>query len=868
MKHSELPSLAYSLFKRFCKSSLFEELEGDLEESFLRNKEKHGLSKAKRMYTREVLKMIRPSVLGRPESGPGYQLALVGSYVTLSIRNLKRNKLFSFINLFSLSVAMSTGLLVIGMITDLLQFDEFHENKKELYRVNTTPIYQEIAYKTQATSPRYLGQEMALQIPGIEVVNLGRHFGGAAIINDKNFYLKGIYADHKFLRYFSFELKSGGASALANPFNVFITESLAEKVYPDEDPIGQSFEIPSLGTFHIAGIVEDPPFFSHIQFEVIASISTTQLLATQQRLDPRHDEWNNLERYYNYVYIPDEEHKEKVEHWLSTTGRSYFQEPTKMSATFALQPIHQIVPGPDISDAIGPKMLFLPIIILSFIATAILLSAIFNYTNLSMARALRRAKEVGIRKLNGATRRSTALQFTVESIILSLLALVFGLGLFTFLRIEFIDLIPRAEEMVRMELSPALIGWFVVFAICAGLIAGISPSIFFARLSSLDALRSGQKLKTLSRIGVRKILIVVQCTLSIFFIMAVIVTHKQYTYSINMDMGFNKSQILTVVLQGNDPEIIRHEFSTLPEVETVSFSSMVPGLGQRHNIQIVRPESLDSIWVHQMVIDENYLDNMNIGLVAGNNFDAENRTNETRILVNETFIRNMNLGSASEALGSEFELNGNTVVIEGVVRDFIYGNLEEEINSLILRKTNSYQYANVKLSSNNIVETLDKLEEKWVTIDPNNRFFAHFLDDAIEGYYIFLVDFMKIFGFIGFIAVSISSLGLLGMALYIMETKLKEIGIRKTFGASEANLIYNLSKGFISMVMIGIGIGSPVCYFIFDRLILSEHVYRPEITFLEFGKSALLLLGICLLAIVSQTWSAASKNPTVVLRNE
>lgn len=869
MKHPDIPSFAYKLFKWFCDKNYFEELEGDLEERFLSNVEKHGLKKARRIYTREVLKMIRPTVIGKPESGPALQMALLGSYVTISLRNLKRHKLFSFINIFSLSVAMSSGLLVIGMISDLLKFDEFQEHKQEVYRVLSYPTIYGREHDTQATSPRYLGEEMMRAVPEIQVLNMARWMQGNTLANDKKIFIQGIYADEHFFDFLTFNLKSGDKQALKDPFQILLSEKFAKKVFEDKNPVGETIEIEGLGDFVIKGIVEDPPQFSHIQFEGIVSLSTLELLDRQEKISKTHDTWENLDRYYNYVYIPGNKQKAAVEQWLKNTAPGYYEKPEEFNATFELNRIDQIVPGPDISDQIGPRMLVLPVIILAIIATAILLSAIFNYTNLSMARALRRAREVGMRKLNGATGGSVFLQFTIEAIILSLLSLGLGILLFSILRHSFIDLVPRAEEMVRLELDPVLIGWFVLFAVGAGLIAGLGPSVFFARLSSLNALRSGKVLKTLSGVNFRKGLIVAQFTLSIIFVMAVVITNKQYTFSLNTDMGFNRENILNVEIYDNDPEVVKAEFLQLSEVSKASFSSYNVGVGTWYNLLLVDPRNQDSVYVHTINVSEGYIDNMELNLMVGRDFRVdENKNRESSIIVNETFLEYFGLGTPSDALGTTFNVSGENVEIIGIVEDFIYGNLEERIKPYVMRQADNYRFINLKVASTDVVGMLERFEDRWDTIDSKNRFKAQFLDDHITGYYQFLVDFMKLFGFIGFLAISISCLGLFGMALYSTETRMKEIGVRKTFGASERILIYLLSKGFMKMVLWAILIGSPICYLLFDLVVLAENEYRTNITIVEVGGSILILLGLCFLTIISQTWSAARKNPATVLRDE
>ena len=869
MNSPKVPKVAFRLLRWFCKDQLFEELAGDLEESFLKNRVKFGKSRANRIYWKEVLKMIRPAVVRKPHAIATYETALLANYFTISFRNLKRHKLFSFINIFSLSVAMSSGLLVIGMINDLLKFDEFHERKGEIYRVISTPYHQSRPMDREATSPLYLGDEMRTAISGIQVTNLGRRMQGPISANDKNLYIKGIYADESFFDFLSFNLISGRPDVLKDPYNILLSESFVKKTFEDKNPMGESVEIEGLGTFLVAGVVADPPRYSHIQFEAIVSLSTVHLLEKQNRIVAEHDHWDHLDRYYNYVYIPENQEKLNVMTWLEFSAPKYYEDPEQFRATFDLQPINQIIPGPDLSDSIGPKMIFLPIIILCVIAGAILLSAIFNYTNLSMARSLRRAREVGVRKLNGATRRAVFLQFTIESIVLSILSLGIGISLFLLLRNEFISILPRAEEMIELNLSPQLIGWFLLFSLVTGLIAGIAPSLFFARLSSLRALRSAKVLKTLSGVSLRKALIVIQFTFSVIFVLAVVITNKQYTYSLNYDFGFENENILNVNLQGNDRNLLKTEWSKLPEIKDISFSSYNPGVGTWHNLQLIDQRNDDSVWVHQMVVDESYIENMGIKLIAGRGFEVgENAVRESAIIVNQTFVKNFGLGSPREALGEVFHVEGEVVKIVGVTKDFIYANLEEPIHSFVFRNTEKFRFANLKGASPNLMRSLEKIEAVWDGIDPIHRMSSQFLDDQIGEYYLFFIDIMKIFGFISFLAISISTLGLFGMSLYVTETRLKEVGIRKTFGATELSIIYDLTKGFVKMVGLAILIGTPICYVLFDQVILAQQYYRTEISFLEIFLSILFLLGICLLTISVQARAAARTNPAIVLRNE
>ena len=486
-----------------------------------------------------------------------------------------------------------------------------------------------------------------------------------------------------------------------------------------------------------------------------------------------------------------------------------------------------------------------------------------------MARSLRRAREVGIRKLSGAGSISIFGQFTIEAVIISLFSLLLGVGLFSMLRDHFIQLLPRAEEMVLLELDYQLIGWFILFAVITGVISGLAPSLYFVRMSSLSALRSGKLIKALSGIGLRKGLIVAQFALSSIFVLAVVIVDKQYRFSMNFDMGFDRENVLNVSLQENDPNVLRSEFLKMPEVTKVSFSSYNLGIGTWNSLKLVDPRNQDSVWVHDIFVSETYLENMVLTLLAGRNFRPdENQIQEAAILVNEQFVVEFGLQDPSNALGTTFNVGGQRVEIIGVLKNFIYANLEEEIHPMVLRSGTNYRFANLKIASSDMIGVMDKLERSWESVDSRNRFEATFLDDQVQEYYQFFLDIKKLFGFVGFLAISISCLGMFGMALYSTQTRLKEIGIRKTFGASEKVLVYLLSKGFIKMVAWAVIIGTPISYFVFDQFILAQQVYRTYISFFDVSISILFLLVICLLTIITQTWRAARTNPCEVLRNE
>lgn len=864
------PKLIKGFFKWICKESLFEELQGDLAENHINNTSKFSKEKANRIYFFEIIKLIRPSVLKSPKPIRIVQLELLFSHLKVAGRNILRHKTFSFINLFGLSVAMSAGLLVIGMITDLLKFDEFQEHKEDTYRVISSVYFNGNNYDQRATSPLALGDQLKEMVPGIQITQLGRNLRGTVTANDKQVSINGIYADENFFDFLSFELLQGSeASALMDPFSAVISEEFSDKVFPNENPIGKTISLENIGTFNIKGIVKNPPKFSHIQFDVIASLSTYHSLANQSRVNSNYSDWGNLDNFYNYIRIPENQQKQQVNTWLENNTLNYYKNPEEFYATFELQQITSIVPGKDLSDQIGPKMIMLPIIILSGVAVMILLSALFNYTNLSMARAFGRAREVGMRKLNGASNRSIYSQFTIEAVFLACLSLFLGICLFIAIRPGFLEIVPRASEMLSLELSPKLILLFLVFAIGTGIIAGAAPSIFFSRLCSLKAMAGAKGLKTLSKLNFRKGLIITQFALSSIFILAIIIIIKQYNFSVNYDLGFNKDNILNITLKGTDPEILKSELTKLPEVESVSFSNFLPGVGSKHYALSVDPRNGDSILISNMVIDESFLNNFEIGIVAGNNFEkGQNLHDEQVMLVNQRFAKYFEYNNPADIIGETFLVEGKNVAVAGVINDFIACNLEDRIAPMMFRKLDDYQFANVKLKSTDHLSSIHVIEKKWNELNENDQMYAQLMSDHIAGYYVFLIDMMKLFGYVGFMAITISCLGLFGMTIYTTEIRMKEIGIRKTFGATSKELVLLLSKGFVKMAFWSVLFGLPVSYFFFDLVILAQHHYRPEISVFDMLLSFIILLSFCLISIIVQTWNASRVNPTNILRNE
>lgn len=869
------PKFFQRLFHWFCDPGLIEEIEGDLEEAFYFNMEKKGAIFAKAKYRKEVLQLIRPSVIKkfRIKLLADNWLDMLQSHVKIASRTLLKHRLFSLINIVGLAIGMCTGLLIISMLIDLKGYDEFHEKKGNIYRVVSTVNYASGKYDVHATTAVPLIDELESTYEGVEkVVNIRRRFQGLGQANDKDIFLKGYFADENFLQVFTFPLVSGHPEeALKNPFSLVLTEKAAKKFFGTKDPVGESIELGDLGIFEIKGVLKDVPQQSHFQFEMLGSFSTIALLEKQQKIWPTLEKWDEFSLQYAYLLLPPGQKKKEIEQHLNQiAAANYPRYESIKDARFELQSLPSIMPGRDVSNHIGPRMSYIPLFVLSFIALSILISACFNYTNLSIARAFSRAKEVGVRKVIGAKRFQIFSQFITEAMVIAILALVVAYFLFELLTPQFKALMPRADEY--FSLQPTASNWlaFIGFALLTGLLGGILPALLFSKIQPVLALKNLKSLRLFRKLGLRKSLNVFQFILSLFFIVSTFIVLHQYRYVLNKELGFEQENILNIPLQGTAPQLFQDEFAHLAEIETISFSSYIPSTGTIHAQWMKIEGQADSLRSYYMATDENYLSNLGIPLLAGNSFkDLSAMERGQSIIVNEQFLSAFSLGTPIEALGQWMQIDTQQVQVVGVVKDFHYSHMEDPIRSFFFQYDPlQYAYANLKISSSDMPATLSKLEASWHELNPALAFESQFFDEQIEATYDFLINIVKIFGFLGFLAIIIASLGMLGMAIYTIETRSKEIGVRKVFGAKPWQLVYLLSQGFVRLLLIAATIALPATYLLFDRVVLNNFAYRISISAFDLLIGVLLFFLLGLITIGSQTWKAATVNPVKVLRDE
>lgn len=867
------PPWAHRLLEWYCRPQLLEDLEGDLHEYFLRNLKSKGATRAKIIYILDVLKFFRIYTIRKPEFlNLLIQWIMLGSYIKTSGRSIMRNKLFSAINIIGLAISMSVGLLMIAFVTDLLSYDNFHQKKDRIYRVITTNQFDDSPPGNFATSSVKAGKKIQEIIPGLEKVTLLRRgFGEDAAIGELKIPLSGLWADEAFFDVFTFPMLQGNpATALKEPYSLVLTEHSAKKLFGKTDVLGKTVKFDTT-TYVVTGLLKDIPKLSNLRFDALVSFSTVELIKPD--FDGGFMSWDNIYSNYTYVLLPANGNRQTVQSGLDKlcAAENTFLENRKIS--LSLQPLDEISTQANLGNPSGPGINKIALWILGGLTFVVIISACFNYTNLSLARSLRRSREVGIRKVIGARKRHVLLQFIAESVIISLLALFFSFILFLFLRTRFLAIHPYLESLLTLRLSPKLLLSFIALATGVGIVSGFLPALFFSQISAIQVLKDVSGLKVFRHITMRKALIVVQYVFSLVFIATTLIGYNQYRSFLSFDLGFTTENILNVKLQGNKSNLLIKELEELPAISGISTSRIVTSLGSIYGMQIKYNHAQDSAGVWLNVVDDRYLPLHKHQFLAGKNFRAIPSGEESEVIVNEQVLRQFNIGERdpNKALGEQLLIpGGKKLTIVGVVSDFHYGTLEKKIEPMIFRYASeeTYGYVNVKITSTDLPATLAGIEKAWKKIDKVHPLEATFYDDQIEEAYSQFSVMIKVIGFLAFLTICIASMGLFGMVVFTTETRLKEISIRKVLGASEGTLVYMLGKGFVMLLVLSAAVALPTTYFFFDKVVLVNFPYHQPISIIELLNGFFLVAIIAFLMIGYQTLKAARNNPAEVLKNE
>jgi ABC-type antimicrobial peptide transport system permease subunit len=769
---------------------------------------------------------------------------------------------------------MSVGLLLIGLLSDMNSYDKFHEHHDNIYRVITKYKYLDEDENEFASTSLRAGKSIQESVPGIEKMTvLYRDLAGDFRFEKKTVPLSGFWANESFFQVFTFPMLSGDPStALKNPFSIVLTETAARKMFDDADPLGKTVLLPGDKEdteFAVTGVIKDVPLFSHMKFDMLISLSTREITQKDNKHEMR---WDNIWNAYVYLLLPKNGDFETLQSSLTAISRKENQAINNTTIGLGLQALGDIALGKDLNNSIGMVMGTKSVWMIAVLSIIVLLSACFNYTNLSIARSFRRSREIGIRKVVGALNIHVIGQFIVEAALIALCALVASYFMFEIFKPFFFSLSSQYREMLTLNVSPKMIIYFILMAVGTGVAAGLLPALFFARVNAVKVLKNISGISGLRNVTMRKILIVAQFTISLMFIAATIIGYKHYRHVLAFDLGFDTENVLNIRLAGNNADLMRKELSEMPEVKGISTSSLITSLGNYSGTNMKYENPMDSAFVNYNFIDEHYLPLHGHSLLAGKNFSAKpGSAAESEVIVNERVLRRFNIGAMHpmQAVGESITVDGKTVQIVGVVKDFQFGkSIDKEIKEFMFRQAREPRYLNVKILSMDLPETMGKIERAWKKIDNVHPFDATFYDEQIESSYHDFSSRIKVIGSLSAFAICIAAIGLLGMVVFTTETRLKEISIRKVLGAGEGYLVFLLSKNFLILLAIAAAIALPATHFFFAKYVLDEYADGAPIAWIELFIGIAVVLVFSCAMIGSHTLRIARTNPADVLKSE
>ncbi|MGB2908839.1 MAG: ABC transporter permease [Candidatus Aminicenantaceae bacterium] len=797
---------------------------------------------------------------------------MINSYLKIAFRNMRRHKAYSLINITGLAVGMACCLIIFLYVRDELSYDLMHEKADRIYRLVDSFDVEGDLSRYFALSSAPFAPALKRDFPYVEDAvrfMLGRR--RMVTYGDMKLYEDGlIFADASLFNIFTIPLIMGEPdTALEAPNALVISERIADKYFGREEPLNKTLKI-NEQEFLVTGIMREMPRNSHFHADMFASMKTLeQIPSVQERY---FQSWARHE-FYTYLLLREGYSGKKLEEQLPGFIEKYAaqQIQTILGGTLSsrLQPLKSIHLHSNLQHEISPNSDIKYVTIFSVIAVFILLIACVNFMNLATARSAGRAKEVGLRKVVGANRHQIIVQFLGEALLFTFIAVLISLILLVLALPAFNTLTGKSLDLENLR-SLALLGLVIFILFFVGISSGSYPAFIISRYQPAAVLRRTERTGS-GRSLLRKGLVIFQFSISITLIVATAVVLDQLDFLRNRKLGFDKEHVVVVPIQDNslrkNYEAVKADLMQNPDIVSATITIGVPGgIVAGDAIQLVTDEGNKTLTVRMIYTDHDYIKTMGMEIVQGRDFSREMSTDiDQAFIINEAAVRTLQL---EEPLNTRFEWDKKQGRVIGVVKDFQFQSLKEEINPLVIHiwTSNTYVFA-LRIRSDDIPSSLAYIENKWKELDPGHPFEYSFLDETFDQIYRSEEKLGQIFTVFSALAICIASLGLFGLALFMAQQRTKEIGIRKVLGASIGKIFLLLSREFALLVLIANLVAWPFAY-VLMRHWLQNFAYRVSIQPWIFLSSAAAALFIALLTISFQVLKAAFADPVDSLRYE
>jgi len=793
-----------------------------------------------------------------------WEMNMFAGYVRIAVRNLWRNKGYTSINILGLSTGLACFLIILMFVRDEMSFDRHHENADRIVRV----LYGE----RQVVTPTAVGPTMHREMPEVESFTRIYPFGmyrptsirrGDLMFEEARFF----YGDSTTFDVFSFDVLAGDpARALNRPGTVVLTNSMAVKYFGTENPMGQTLLVGAGTEYEVTAVIEDLPLTSHLQFDFLASFASTSWASREI--------WNSA-NFYTYLLLAEnatiDGAKAKLD-VLVDDRRALSGGAIPDDFELNLQPLT------DIRSIHEGRNVF--VFMFSAIGLLILLIACANYTNLATARAARRAREVGIRKLSGAHRGQLARQFFGESALLVLFAMAIAAGLVGLAVEPFNNLSGKAVVFAPLSdplVMPVLLG----LGLLISLIAGSYPALMLASFQPAKVLKNSSRTGSGS-FGFRKVLVIFQFSVTVFLLAGMMIVRFQMSHIQDRRLGFDKENVIVLTISDaelrNSYQNVKNAFLQLPEITNASAIHSIPGYqfsGYGMKIEgqdIQTDDSNGAILVSGIPADQDVVETLGLTMIAGRAFNDDPgyraEDGSYRYLVNESLLEEIEW-EAEDAIGRRINLMSNRVgQIVGVYEDYHYVSLHSDIGpQALFIEPGQFGFLMLKTSGNQIGETIAEIERVWKEIAPGRAFVFKFLDDEFDALYRSDRQIGTIISIFSILAVFIACLGLLGLASYSAEQRTKEIGIRKALGANVAQIFVLMTSELARLVAISVIISVPFAWYVMSRW-LDNFAYQIELAWWIFALAGVTALTLAVVTVTYQSVKAALADPIHSLRYE
>jgi len=822
---------------------------------------------------------------------------MIRNLLLTAIRNLKKNKFFSLLNILGLAIGMAVFLLIAQYVRFERSYEKFIPNKDNIYRVKLETYRNNDLIMASAENYPGVGPGLKDEIP--EVLSYARLYNQGyknnVIITNKEArpdpiafkQRKFLYADSSFLPMMGYPMLKGDArNALAEPFTAVISEKYAVMYFGKENPIGKMLHLQdddfTNELVKVTGVFKNLPLNTHLKFDILFSYKT--MFARFEGAPERYGTGWFRKDMYVFVQLGPGTNPKSIEARLPAIVDKYKPDlkQSQQKDVLSLQPIKDIHLKSELAEEPEPNGNARIVFFMSIIGIFVLVIAWINYVNLSTARAIERAKEVGIRKVVGAFRHQLINQFLTEAALVNLLSVIIAFGLVA-LALPYFDTLSGLSLNQSFLIQPWFLGLVFMLWIGGTFLSGVYPALVLSSFKPVIVLKG--KLKNSSTgILLRKGLVVMQFMASIALIAGTFIVYRQLNYMMNHSLGMNIDQVLVLERPGiadtgrtaynSAIDVFRNESKKHPAITSVSASLTVPGKQREYKVTITRfgSSTNDSAIMRVNSMDYDFMDVFKMKLLAGRTFSRDfPKDEDTSVIITESSLRPLGFKDPQDAIGKTLNIprfGDWKPIIAGVVNDYYQVSLKKPLDpSIFFCTIYGGEFYSLRIQTNNISQTREHVRQSWIKAFPGNPFEYFFLDDYFNAQYQNERKFGKLFTSFAILAIIIGCLGLFGLSAFMANQRIKEIGIRKVLGASVADITTMLSKDFIRLVAIAVLVASPVAWFVMDRW-LQDFAHRVSISWWVFAVAGMTALLIAVITVSFQAVKAAIANPVKSLRTE